>query len=382
VNFLSCSEPLTKDTVVDISHEALIRQWATLRDWVEDEAHRAAEYRRWRERAESWAAGNSALLTGADLARAIEWRTGSSDDNTKLNWKPTTEWAARYGPTPALEPEDEFARVMSFLDESQQVKARAERRERRVKNWLIALTLCSTLATIGAGGLAYFALDRAIYSTASGYWHPLTFESSLTDTEGNALLKLSRDRTSVRRSFIEQGLGNPDLAKRFYVKPSEIAEAAIGVSPKMRNWTLARMQTIQEKNLNDTIRTARTFITLELADKKSTDLFVTAIKGTTDSDQLEALGQGLAAAAGKLSDTQAQTLAGTLLAAVKGTTDSDELGALGQGLAAAAGKLSDTQVQAFADTLLAAIKETRDFAQFKALGQGLATAIEKPDGKM
>src|SRR5262249_2977280 len=110
VNFLSCSEPLTKDTVVDISHEALIQQWATLRDWVEDEAHRAAEYRRWRERAESWAAGNSALLTGADLARAIEWRTGSSDDNTKLNWKPTTEWAARYGPTPALEPEDEFAR--------------------------------------------------------------------------------------------------------------------------------------------------------------------------------------------------------------------------------------------------------------------------------
>ena len=61
VNFLNYVGELTEETVVDISHEALIRQWGTLRDWVTDEAKLAAEYRRWRERAEAKAAGGRGL---------------------------------------------------------------------------------------------------------------------------------------------------------------------------------------------------------------------------------------------------------------------------------------------------------------------------------
>ena len=41
VNFLSHESPLDATTRIDISHEALIRQWPRLQAWVAGEAERA-----------------------------------------------------------------------------------------------------------------------------------------------------------------------------------------------------------------------------------------------------------------------------------------------------------------------------------------------------
>ena len=89
VNFLVHGQPLDAETIIDISHEALIRQWRQLQDWVADEAERADDYRRWRNRAADWEKGGE-LLTGADLVRALEWQAGRD------SWQPTSSWAARY----------------------------------------------------------------------------------------------------------------------------------------------------------------------------------------------------------------------------------------------------------------------------------------------
>ena len=75
VNVVVHTLPLDEDSRIDISHEALIRRWERLQGWVADEAERAGEYRRWRDRAAEWQRGGE-LLTGADLARAVEWRAG------------------------------------------------------------------------------------------------------------------------------------------------------------------------------------------------------------------------------------------------------------------------------------------------------------------
>ena len=66
VNFLVHGQPLDAEAIIDISHEALIRQWRQLQDWVADEAERADDYRRWRNRATDWEKGGE-LLAGADL---------------------------------------------------------------------------------------------------------------------------------------------------------------------------------------------------------------------------------------------------------------------------------------------------------------------------
>lgn len=47
-------QPLEPGTVIDISHEALIRQWARLRSWAEDEAVSRALHRQIREAAARW----------------------------------------------------------------------------------------------------------------------------------------------------------------------------------------------------------------------------------------------------------------------------------------------------------------------------------------
>jgi conflict system STAND superfamily ATPase len=94
---------LEPDTVIDISHESLIRQWETLRDWVQREARSAALYQRLRQPAQLWPQ-NAALWRNPDLERALLWEREET---------PTAAWAARYGTR------EEFARAIEFLRASE-----------------------------------------------------------------------------------------------------------------------------------------------------------------------------------------------------------------------------------------------------------------------
>ena len=93
--------PLARDTVLDISHESLIRQWQTLRDWVRAEAASAEHYRDIERRARRWSAGTAGFLDGIDLDMSLAWREREH---------PVAPWAARYG--------GDFTLAMRFLDES------------------------------------------------------------------------------------------------------------------------------------------------------------------------------------------------------------------------------------------------------------------------
>jgi hypothetical protein len=122
VNFLVHGQPLDAEAIIDISHEALIRQWRQLQDWVADEAERADDYRRWRSRATDWKEGGE-LLAGADLSRALEWQAGRD------GWQPRPAWAARYALAAGAGAQEEFERVRSYIDESDK-QARQEREAR------------------------------------------------------------------------------------------------------------------------------------------------------------------------------------------------------------------------------------------------------------
>ena len=122
VNFLVHGQPLDAEAIIDISHEALIRQWRQLQDWVADEAERADDYRRWRSRATDWKEGGE-LLAGADLSRALEWEAG------REGWQPRPAWAARYALATGAGAQEEFEKVRSYIDESEK-RARQEREAR------------------------------------------------------------------------------------------------------------------------------------------------------------------------------------------------------------------------------------------------------------
>ena len=124
---------LDPDSVIDLSHEALMRQWPRLAGWVADEARRGAEYRRWSERAGDHASGSGSLLDGADLARAIEWWNPDVKASGR-DWQPSAAWAERYAACDDTESARlEFQRTVAFIADSRAARQRIDAERERAE---------------------------------------------------------------------------------------------------------------------------------------------------------------------------------------------------------------------------------------------------------
>ena len=93
--------PLTSDTLIDISHESLIRRWTRLDEWTKAEATSARNYRWLAETAVLNSQGDPSPLVNPMLQLMLDWR---------VNSEPNAVWAARYHPA--------FKEAMQFLDYS------------------------------------------------------------------------------------------------------------------------------------------------------------------------------------------------------------------------------------------------------------------------
>jgi hypothetical protein len=177
VSLLQHGRTLDETSVLDLSHEALMRQWARLSRWVDVEARRSSDYRRCVERAIDRVNERGSLLEGAALARASEWLTG--EDASSPGWRPTAAWAARYAVTD--NGAAEFKQTVAFIGESitharqrQQEEhdktererleaiARAQAAEGEVKQARIRVVVMGVLvvALIAVAGLAYTFYKR------------------------------------------------------------------------------------------------------------------------------------------------------------------------------------------------------------------------------
>ncbi|WP_069472735.1 nSTAND1 domain-containing NTPase, partial [Candidatus Marithrix sp. Canyon 246] len=143
----SLGTPLEAETVLDISHESLIRQWQRLKTWTRKEAEYAELYQRLQDTAIRWQQQRAVLWSGIELELALKWR---SDE------QPTLIWAQRYGKA------QNFDIAMRFLDASalrQQEKQRIleENRLRKLKLALFGLVFALGLAIWG-----FWERDNAI----------------------------------------------------------------------------------------------------------------------------------------------------------------------------------------------------------------------------
>jgi WD40 repeat protein len=127
-------------TVIDISHESLMRGWARFQQWVADEAASASLFRRLAESANLHAAGRAALYQDPELQIALDWRQTQ---------RPTPAWSRRYAPG--------HERAMAYLDESAAARDAALRKARRQRHLLLD-TL--TLIAIVFFGLWLYALHQ------------------------------------------------------------------------------------------------------------------------------------------------------------------------------------------------------------------------------
>jgi tetratricopeptide (TPR) repeat protein len=136
--------PLDAQSIVDLSHESLMRRWTRLVTWADEDRLSAALYARLSQAARWYAEGSAGLWRNPELELGLRWKREN---------RPTAAWARRY--------DDSFDRAMAFLDQSEQDRIRfksARERERRRK----LLQAWWTAAVFGvlfviAGVLAYVA---------------------------------------------------------------------------------------------------------------------------------------------------------------------------------------------------------------------------------
>jgi len=124
--------PLVGKSMVDISHESLMRIWVRLKNWVEDEADAVQMYTRLAEAASMYQVGKAGLWRPPDLQLALNWQA---------KHKPTLVWGQRYNPA--------FERTMIFLEysrkewETEQRAKEIEQKRKLKRARVTALVLAS-----------------------------------------------------------------------------------------------------------------------------------------------------------------------------------------------------------------------------------------------
>lgn len=97
---------LDTTSILDITHESLIRKWKRLKKWAEEEAESAQSYRRLTDAAEQYRKKKSGLLTDPALSVTDEWRQKN---------RPNPAWAERYSGETR---DNQFELAMDFLTRS------------------------------------------------------------------------------------------------------------------------------------------------------------------------------------------------------------------------------------------------------------------------
>ncbi len=136
--------PLNPESVVDISHESLMRIWDKLKTWVEEEANSVQMYKRLAEAAELYQLGKTTLWRPPDLHLAISWQNKQ---------KPTLAWGQRYNPA--------FERTIVFLETSEKDFRAEEQNKLKLQKRALQRT---RMFAIVLGSAAIIALGLTLYS--------------------------------------------------------------------------------------------------------------------------------------------------------------------------------------------------------------------------
>jgi WD40 repeat protein len=140
--------PLTDDSVIDLSHESLMRLWDRLKEWVDDEAASVQMYLRLSEASAMFQQGKTTLWRPPDLQLAINWRD---------QHKPTLTWAERYDPA--------FERAIVYLRTSEkEYQAEEENKimmqKRQMKRAKIVAMILGTASIISVGFMLFAFVQK------------------------------------------------------------------------------------------------------------------------------------------------------------------------------------------------------------------------------
>jgi WD40 repeat protein/energy-coupling factor transporter ATP-binding protein EcfA2 len=141
---------LSGRSMVDISHESLMRIWVRLKNWVDDESDAVQMYLRLAEAAAMYQVGKAGLWRPPDLQLALNWQA---------KHKPTLVWGQRYNPA--------FERTIIFLEYSKKEFDTEQRikeleQKRRLQQARIIAIIFGILAGLALIALVYAFIQSGI----------------------------------------------------------------------------------------------------------------------------------------------------------------------------------------------------------------------------
>lgn len=166
---------LESETVIDISHESLMRIWVRLKRWLDEESKAAEMYMKLSEAAERYQEGKAGLWQMPDLQLALNWR----EEN-----RPTLVWGQRYNPA--------YERTMVFLETSEKAylteqknKELLQRRQVKRMRFTVVVLAAAMLISIFFVVFAFLKQNEA-------------------EKEAEKAAKLSREAVALQRTAEEE----------------------------------------------------------------------------------------------------------------------------------------------------------------------------------
>jgi len=138
--------PLHSNSIIDISHESIMRIWNRLKNWVNDEADAVATYKRLAQAADMFQQGKTSLWRPPDLQLALNW---------KEKHNPTLVWGQRYHPA--------YERTMSFLEHSEEEYEIEQRAKELQQKRRLRTARMTALIMAGATVVSILFLIYAFY---------------------------------------------------------------------------------------------------------------------------------------------------------------------------------------------------------------------------
>ena len=268
---------LSGKSIIDISHESLMRIWVRLKNWVDAEGEAVQMYLRLAEAAEMYQVGKAGLWRPPDLQLALNWQE---------KHKPTLVWGQRYHPA--------FERTLVFLEYSKkefdtEERIKALQQKRRLRNARITALVLASATVICLGFLIFafhqkteadrsaeLALQNAKLAEkeklkADSSANVAILEAKRADEEANIariqtkLAKLQKDSATAAREIAEIERLEADLQR----KEAELAKSLAQENEKkamdsekkaqrekaaadaLRHLSIAKAMAIKSKEIND-----------------------------------------------------------------------------------------------------------------------------------
>jgi hypothetical protein len=351
------SRRLQPGDALDVSHEALLRQWRTYKGWQVEERRRIDELIDLRRRAQLHAEGKEPLLGELTLNRLEEWKG-------EVN----SMWASRYDIN-----EQAWNSIQDFIEKSkaeiqEQIKEEQRRKRKQQRRfWTAVIGTAATLIAISATLLVISARSynqnvqkerelREKEKAEADNQHALRLAATIGSSEKEPsgeeiaslweLARLDSGSEGIRQKLLEQWFAPTGSLSRALARNGQGLYAAIGVRPTrlalLRHNTVSLVRDLGDNKLRylpDTEAWLALSASLDASSaREAGDALVRAMQNpNVDRGRLTSLGTILAGLLKTLSPDDAKILAGRgasiLAQAMTQESDRSRLSSLGNSLA-------------------------------------------------